>query len=516
MKLRREARWIWPILAIVIAGLACAGYVLSKQRLESPTAERYRLHLEFERADAVTPGLGAPITVAGVKVGQIDGTELKNGRGVISVSIDPEELPRVYADATAQLVPNTPLKDMQIRLHPGSRSGRPLREGSTISVADTTTPVDSDALLRALDTDTRAWVRTMIASLGVGLKGRKRDLNSVLRSLGPTAAQLRQISGLLASRRKQIPALVHNLRVITQATASRDGDLTRVVDAGDATLDALASNDESLRRSLELLPGTLRAARTTLGRTPRFARSLDRTLTALDPSLKALPTTLRECPDSVRGIVPLPTAELGKFIDGVAPLAKYVRPTSRDLAAATPSLTKAFRVLGRTSNQIAYKPKGSESYLFWLAWFAHNANSMLSTQDAHGAVVRGFAITSCASQGISPALTELFQTRARDPLPGGTRDHPPALPRHAGAGAAVHRHVRAADPVRVAQRRRCPAAQAAPVRGKRPVRERQPADQELRRTDLRRERGLGGQGQGARAAHGGHALDRRGVRPAAR
>ena len=420
MRLRREARWIWPILAIMLTGLVCAGYVLSKQRLESPVADRYHLDLEFEAADAVTPGLGAPITVAGVKVGQIDGARLENGRGVLSVSIDPEELPHVYADATAQLVPNTPLKDMQIRLHPGNRRGRPLRDGATISVAETITPVDSDALLRALDSDTRAWVRTMISSLGVGLKGRKRDLNFVLRSLGPTAAQLRQISGLLADRRKQIPALVHNLRVITEATASRDGDLTRVVDAGDATLEALATNDESLKRSLELLPGTLRAARSTLGRTPPFARSLDRTLTALDPSLKGLPSTLRETPDSIRGIVPLPTADVSRFIDGVAPLAKDVRPASRDLAAATPPLTKAFRVLGRVSNQIAYKPgKGSESYLFWLAWFAHNTNSMLSSQDANGALVRGFAITSCSSQGVSPTLTELVQTILGTPCPGG-------------------------------------------------------------------------------------------------
>jgi phospholipid/cholesterol/gamma-HCH transport system substrate-binding protein len=339
---------------------------------------------------------------------------------VLSVSIDPKELPHVYPDATAALVPNTPLKDMQIRLYPGKRGGRPLRQGATISVAETTSPVDADALLRALDSDTRTWVQTMIASLGVGLKGRKRDLNSVLRSLGPTAAQLREISGLLADRRKRIPGLVHNLRVITQATASRDTDLTRVVDAGDATLDALARNDESLKRSLELLPGTLRAARSTLGRTPPFARSLDRTLTALDPSLKALPATLRESPDSIRGIVPLPTAEVSKFIDGVAPLAKDVRPASRDLAAATPSLTKAFQVLGRTANQIAYKGRGSQSYLFWLAWFTNNANSMLSTQDAHGSTVRGFAITSCASQGASPAVTELFETVLGTPCPGGT------------------------------------------------------------------------------------------------
>ena len=420
MRLRREARWIWPILAIMVTGLVCAGYVLSKQRLESPTADRYRLQMEFSEADAVTPGVGAPITVAGVKVGQIDGAELTNGRGLVSASIDPKELPRVYADATAQLIPNTPLKDMQVRLYPGTRGTRALPEDRPISVGDTTTPVDADAFLRALDSDTRVWVQTLIADLGVGLHGRKRDLNSVLRSLGPTAGQLRQVSSLLSARRRQLPALVHNLRVITEATASRDGDLRRVVDAGDATLETLATNDRSLQRTLELLPGTLRAARSTLRRTPRFARSLDRSLTALDPSLKALPTTLRNSPDSLRGIVPLPPKEVSRFIDGVAPLAKDVRPASRDLATATPPLTRAFRTLARTTNQLAYQPsKDSQSYLFWLAWFAHNANSALGSQDAHGAVMRGFAISSCSSQGVSPSLTQLFQTVLGTSCPGG-------------------------------------------------------------------------------------------------
>ena len=261
----------------------------------------------------------------------------------------------------------------------------------------------------------------MIASLGVGLKGRARDLNSSLRSLGPTAAQLRQISGLLASRRRQLPQLVHNLRVIVQDTARGDDDLRTTVSAGNATLETLARNDQSLRRSLDLLPGTLAAARSTLERTPRFAHSVNRTLTALDPSLRALPATLRSTPDSVRGIVPLPTAQLSKFIDGVAPLSKQVQPASRDLAAGTPPLTKAFKVLGRVSNQIAYQPgKGSQSYLFWLAWFAHNANSMLSTQDAHGALVHGFLITSCASQGAEQPADGLVQDLLGTPCPGGT------------------------------------------------------------------------------------------------
>lgn len=420
MKLRREARWIWPIVGIMLVGLACGGYVLSQERVKNPLAKRYSLRLQFDAVDAVTPGVGASVTVAGVKVGQIDGAELEDGRGLLSVSMDPKKLPRVYSDAKAQLIPNTPVKDMQIRLYPGRRRSAPLREGAMIGVANTTTPVDSDEFLSALDADTRAYVQTLIASLGTGLKGRKRDLRSVLRSLGPTAAQMREISSLLASRRREIPALVHNLRRITEATARSRGDLRRVVDAGNATLEALATNDESLKRSLELLPPTLRAARSTLRHTPPFATSLRRNLTAIDPALKALPATLRATPDFTRGMLPLPPTEVARFVDGVAPLAKTVRPTSRDLAAATPPLRKAFRVLGRTTNQLAYQPsKESQSYLFWLAWFAHNANSVFTTQDAHGAVARGFVEFSCASLGVNSTVTQLFQTVLGTPCPGG-------------------------------------------------------------------------------------------------
>ena len=54
---------------------------------------------------------------------------------------------------------------------------------------------------------------------------------------------------------------MHNLRVITEAADDEEG-LRQVVDAGHATLEAVAANAEPLKRSLELLPPTLRSART--------------------------------------------------------------------------------------------------------------------------------------------------------------------------------------------------------------------------------------------------------------
>lgn len=422
MNLRREARWIWPIAAVMLVAAVCGAYILNRQRLESPLAERYVLHLEFDAVHAVTPGVGAPVTVAGVAVGQIDAVRLDDGRGVLRVRMDPEKLPHVYRDATATLVPNTPLKDMQVRLSPGSRTATPLADGATIGLSATTSPIDADELLRALDSDTRDFMQSLFANVGAGLRGRKGDLRRLLRSLGPTAAQMREITGLLAARRRQIPRLVRDLRAISEALAESDGELQQTVDAADATFAALAANDAPLRRTLERLPGVLGAARSTLVRSRPFARSLRRSLTALDPTLKALDSTLRDAPGAVKGLVPLPTKQLSEFIDGVAPLARSVRPAAQDIAAATPPLERAFAVLGRTTDRLAYQAgPDSQSYLFWLAWFAHNLNSALSTQDAHGAVLRGYVMFSCASAGASPQLAGLLETALgpRGSCPGG-------------------------------------------------------------------------------------------------
>lgn len=396
--LRRESRWLGVIAVIVVVALACAVYLLSNQRLANPLRNDYPVEVEFANVGAVAPGLGAAVNVAGVKVGQIAGVELRNGRGVLKLNIDPDKLPRIHEGATAALVPNTPLKDMQVDLMPGDPQAPALPRGATIDLGSSTSPIDSDELLRALDTDTREYLRLLLADLGVGLQGRGPELRGLLRALGPTSGQVRRIAALLATRRRQLPRLVHNLSVLMQAAGAEDRAIGRIVSAGNATLAAVASQDGALRESLRLLPGTLRSARSTLVDAAPFARSLRRTLTALEPAVPRLRRTLVDAPATLQGLLPLPVAELRRFTAAVAPLGAQVRPAARDLGAALGPLTKAFAVIRDTTNILGYDPPGEDkSYLFWLAWFSHNANSMLSTQDANGTVWRGMALFSCAS-----------------------------------------------------------------------------------------------------------------------
>jgi phospholipid/cholesterol/gamma-HCH transport system substrate-binding protein len=91
-------------------------------------------------------------------------------------------------------------------------------------------------------------------------------------------------------------------------------------------------------------------------------------------------------------------------------LAKSVPPAVTDLSAQTPPLTDAFKVLTYTVNELAYNPGGAnQGFLYWLAWFAHNANSAFSTGDAHGSVVRGLVMGSCQTFAQVGALGDVFK-----------------------------------------------------------------------------------------------------------
>ena len=294
LQVSRYGRYLMILIVLMIVGTAAGFWILLQQRLPNPFQTVYTINAEFPTVDAVQPGLGEPVQVAGVRVGEITGTSLENGLGVIHMAIFPSDLPHLYRNASANLIPNSPLKDMEVDMSPGTPSAGVLPTGGTIPVSQTTSPIDSDDLLDSLDADTRQWFGSLVADLGRGLKGRGTDLHQVLVALGPTATQLRQIGDLLAARRHELASLIHNLGVVTEATSVKDAQLQEVVDAGDSTLHALASQDVALRQAIERLPGTLDTTRTTLVNVTSLANALGPTATALVPTARRLPSTLRD------------------------------------------------------------------------------------------------------------------------------------------------------------------------------------------------------------------------------
>jgi len=396
VQIRRYGRHFATLLALIALGTACGFFILVNQRLPSPFQSYYSVNAAFPSATAVVAGLGEPVNVAGVRVGQITGTELKDGQAIIHMSIDPAKLPRLYRDAHAALVPNTPLKDMQVDIVPGAPSAGTLRHGATIPVGQSVTPIDSDELLASLDTDTRTWLAGLLSSLGQATAGRGEDMRRLLQALGPTSAQLRELGDLLAGRRRQISQLVHNFGVVTHAVSTKDGQLRTLVQAGDQTIRAFAVQDAALRQSIAQLPGTLQSARTTLADVVPFANALGPAATALEPTARKLPATLRNTDTLLQGAALLPLKQIQPFVKASLPVARLLPPLAADLKPEIPELIDSFKVLAYSTNETAYNPGGGNpGFLYWLAWFAHNSASFISNSDANGPVWRTMFVSSC-------------------------------------------------------------------------------------------------------------------------
>jgi phospholipid/cholesterol/gamma-HCH transport system substrate-binding protein len=398
VQIRRYGRHFVTLLVLAAAGTACGFFILLNQRLPNPFQSYYSINAAVPSATAVVAGLGEPVNVAGVRVGQITGTEQKDGQAIVHMSIDPSKLPRLYRDAHAQLVPNTPLKDMQLDIVPGQSSAGTLPHGATIPVGQTLTPIDSDELLSALDTDTRTWLAGLLTSLGQATAGRGEDIRRLLQALGPTSSQLRQLGDLLAGRRRQIARLVHNFGVLTQAASQKDGQLRTLVQAGDQTIQAFATQDKALRQSITQLPGTLQATRKTLEDTVPFANALGPAATALEPTARRLPATLSDSNTLLQGAALLPLNQIKPFVSASLPVARLLPPLAADLKPEIPELIDAFKVLAYSTNETAYNPgHGNPGFLYWLAWFAHNSASFISNSDANGPIWRTLFVSSCSA-----------------------------------------------------------------------------------------------------------------------
>ncbi|MCW3016658.1 MAG: hypothetical protein JWO02_3750 [Solirubrobacterales bacterium] len=404
MTVRRTLRYAVSLTLLVTVGVACAAYVLVHERAPVPFRDVYEVRATLSSAAGVEPGLGQPVQVAGVKVGQISGLRVRGGRAEVTMEIKRKLLPELRENATAQLEPITPLKDMRIELDPGRPPAERLPGGATIDIEQTGAPVPLSQLLSTLDGDTRAFLTTLITSLGQGTQGRGPDIRRMLLALGPTTSQARELAATLAERQRQLSRLVTNVAAVTGA-ASRDHELAGLVEAGHRTLAAIARQDGQLRASVSALPRTLTDVRSALQSGASFADELRPTLLKLRPSVDRLPralTAIGEFSDTGQRAL---KDELRPLVRESRPLLRRLSGATSDLNAVAPDLTRVLQAGNYLLNELAFNPPGDdEGYLFWLAWFGHNWNSFSGTSDAHGAIGRTLLLLSCQQ------LTQLAQS----------------------------------------------------------------------------------------------------------
>ena len=396
-QIRRYMREMLAAIATFVLGLAAAAVILANQNYHWPWEHFYTVRAEFSTAQAVRPGQGQTVTISGVKVGDVKSVGLEDGHAVVTLEIDEKYAP-IYRDATMLLRPRTGLKDMQVTVDPGTPAAGEVPSGGTIPESNTRPDVNPDEVWAALDSDTRRYLAAAVDALGTGLQGNGGNLRRLLVAGEPTAREVRRVLDTIVSRRHEIAHLVHNLDAVAEVAGRHEGEIRRTIRYSSDALGALARQDRAIRDSLTLLPGTLDAAGSALRHARPFAEELRPAAGRLTPVIRNLTPTLDDLRPLVREATPIVRNRLIPFTEAGVPVLRDLSPAAEDLRGTLTDLPAVVRRVNYIVNELLYNPPGSEEgYLFWISWFMHNASSMLSTQDAHGAAWRGMAVFSCST-----------------------------------------------------------------------------------------------------------------------
>ncbi len=416
--LREHSRDVIAIIALVLAALFAGFVILVNQRASLPGwlpvlgADRFELKAEFSSAQAVTPGQGQAVDIAGIQIGDITGVELEDGHAVVTMEVENDKAHLVNEDASLLLRPKTGLNDMVIDVDPGT-SDEDIDEGSTVPLSSTQPNVNPDEILAGLDADTQGFLKLLLAGGAEALDPEQRrgeKLGNALRRLEPFARDISRINGALAIRRENIRNAIHNFGLLSQELADKDQDVTAFVDSSDAALESFARQESSIRAALRELPGTLEETRGALGSADRLALNATPALRDLIPGARALKPALEALQPFFQQTTAPIRDQIRPFTTQVASPVHHIRETSVGLGRATPGLRTGFTRLNQGLNGLTYdSPGGQESFAFYVPWLNHNVNNLAMLQDAHGPLPRAQLMLTCNAANL--AESTVFSTR---------------------------------------------------------------------------------------------------------
>jgi phospholipid/cholesterol/gamma-HCH transport system substrate-binding protein len=411
---RYRSSFIAVVTMIVIAAFV-GGYILAHENLHLPGwvpvlgHEYFKLDADFQTAQAVTPGQGQAVTIAGAKIGEIAAVELHEGVARVSMNLDPKYADnRIFHNATLLLRPKTQLEDITLEINPGNPSTGALHSGETIPLSQTAPNIDFDEFLAAFDTETRAYLQLLLQGLGQGLNHNGRALSATFKRFDPTARLTEEIARELKLRHANTARAIHNFSLLIQALGTKDKQLAELVDASNAVFATFAKEEANFKSTLTLLPGALKKTGAGVAELGKASRLIGPTLHNLLPFARALGPANDATRKLAETTTPILKNQIRPFAREIEPVVAELGPSTKQLAEAFPKLTTSFAVFNEFFNELAYNPGPSKGgFLFFLDWANHNLNSVLSSSDATGPLGRSLIYFNCEVLPILAAAGEI-------------------------------------------------------------------------------------------------------------
>ncbi|HEU5142663.1 MAG TPA: MlaD family protein [Solirubrobacterales bacterium] len=427
---RGRGRDTIAIFVLAVIAIVMTLWIFTQQKAALPAwaplvgEDFVGLSADFTSAQAVTPGQGQAVVIAGVRVGKVSSVDVEEGHAVVGLDVEPKYLDLIRRDATLLLRPKTNLNDMVVEIDPGTAS-EPVEEGHHFPLSRTEPNVNFEAFLSILDEDTRRYLQLLVAGGAQGIGGRGMQLSGAFRRLGSFSNIVADLNRAVASRRLALAQVIHDFGLLTNELGRRDAQLERFVTSSKDVLGNFANQQAAIQESLVEFPATLAALQAGLRSSTRFSEAARPALIELIPQAQALGPAL----DAQERLF---AQTKGPIRDQIRPFTRQIRPVVRHVEQGSADLETSVRSFGNALggfnaflNRLAFDPKGSrQSYMFYLPWLSHNVNASFNTVDAGGPIQRTALLISCngsvlgyQAAGLKPYLKTVLQG-ARIPSPG--------------------------------------------------------------------------------------------------
>jgi len=311
-----------------------------------PFRHHYEIQAVVKSSNLLKPN--SPVRIAGVNVGKVVevGRYKKTDLAVVTMRIDDRGRP-VHRDATAKIRPRLFLEgNFYVDLRPGTPDAGDLADRGLLPITQTSTPVQLDQVLTALQSDTRGSLQEAVKGFGQALDEKptaaedaRQDpgvrgltgAQALNKTLATSPASLRdtaRVTGaLLGPKPHDLSRTIHGLARTMTALADRQGDLADLITEFNATMSTTAAHAADLRAAVAELGPTAKHAQlaftkldASLPATQRFARDLSASLPELPATIAAAQPWLQQAQKL------LAPDELGGLLDQLS-------PATADLAA---------------------------------------------------------------------------------------------------------------------------------------------------------------------------------------
>ncbi|MGE5280839.1 MAG: MlaD family protein [Chloroflexota bacterium] len=273
----------------------------------------HKYNLLFQNASQLVTD--NPVLIGGQQVGSVEEiglTEDNLAKVVVSVEQELHE----GTTATIRATSLSGVANHYVSVSPGPNSNPPLKEGATLGLASTTTPVDIDQFFNTFPPPVRRALGQFVKGNAEWYAGRGAD-GSARRSFEYFGVGLNRAGAfahaLNADERLFSRFLVASSRLST-AVSERGEELAGAIANASTAFGAIASQNRALDTSLRLLPATFRQANTTFV-------NLRAALGDVEPLLDASAT-------ATKGLAPF-LAEFRPVISRAVPVFKNLRLTVR-------------------------------------------------------------------------------------------------------------------------------------------------------------------------------------------